>query len=153
MASLSDPLPQDTLLAGNPLAWLQVEVDRPSATITIDLWDVPADDVCAGTLLSAGAVDLRFLADPFVGADAPTGQTLDLRVDLYGVSNLVPQGHRIGVTLSSSGAIGIQGRPSDANVVVRAGESHVLLPMANGFGSTPPPMDYPPMPLGPEWTE
>lgn len=150
-AALGDPVPNDTLLAGNPMAWLHVEVDRPAATLAVDLWDVPGDDLCAGTPISFGAADLRFLADPFIGSDPPTGRTIPLRVDLTAVSHVVPAGHRLGVTLSSSGVLGVQGRPTEATVVVRAGESHLLLPMANGVGGAPPPVPYPPMPVGPEW--
>lgn len=151
-AAVTEPVAQDTLLAGNPLAWLAVEVDAPAATIAVDLWDIPGDDVCAGEAISFGAADLRYLADPFVAADVPTARALQVRVDLTAVSHVVPEGHRIGVTFSSSGALGVQGRATTAAVVLRSGESHLLLPMDAGVGGAPPVVAYPPMPLGPEWT-
>lgn len=148
---MSDPLPNTTILAGNPMAWLELEVDMPAATVAIELRDVQGDDVCDGKIISTAAADLRFLADPFTGADPPTGEPFFLRVDFYAVSQAVEKGHRLALTFSSSGEMGVSGRPTEATVTIRGGESHILLPMASGIGGVPPGTEYPPMPVGQDW--
>lgn len=149
--ALTEPLAAPATLAGNPMAWFEVEVDEPAATIAIEIWDVPEGDVCAGTILSAGAADLRYRDDPFRAADVPTGAPLGVRVDFLATSWTVPEGHRLGLTMSASGALGVWSRESTATVTVRAGASHLLLPTGAGVGGPAPAVEYPPMLLGPGW--
>lgn len=151
--AMTKPLERPALLAGNPMAWLEVRVDAPAAVIAVDVWDVPGDDVCEGEILTMGAADLRFLDDPFTGRDVPAGAPLGVRVDLYGVSHEVPAGHRLAVTFSASGGIGAQGRPTTATVEILPGASHLLVPTGAGLGAPPPDVAYPPMPLGPAWSD
>lgn len=47
--------------------------------------------------------------------------------------------------------MGVLGRPTQATVTILAGESHILLP-ATGVGGPVPEIEYPPMPVGPDWT-
>lgn len=148
-AAVSDPMPRAVRLAGSPVVWLEVEVDAPAATFAVDLWDVPGDDVCAGTLLTRGAADLRFREDPFRAKDVPLGTPLGVRIDTFAMAWEVPEGHRLAVTVSASGTLGAHGRPSDATVKILPGRSHVLLPTDAGVGDPDPGVAYPPLPLGP----
>ena len=148
--ALSEPLAADALLVGNPMAWLEVTSTSASATVAVDLWDVPGDDVCEAALLSYGAADLRFRDDPFVGRDVPVGQTLGTRIDMHAVASLVPAGHRLAVTLSSAGEHGAAGRPGVGTIALGGG-SHILLPTASGVGAPLPGIAYPPRPLDADW--
>ncbi|HET6399701.1 MAG TPA: CocE/NonD family hydrolase [Candidatus Thermoplasmatota archaeon] len=148
-AALSDPLPAATRLTGNPMAWLELRSSAPSATVAVDLWDVPGDDVCQGRLISLGAADLRFRGDPFQGADVPVGVPFGLRVDLHATAWEVPAGYRVGITFSSGGAYAAMGRPAEALIEVLPG-SHVVLPMDAGVGEDVA-RQYPGRPLGVQW--
>ena len=148
--ALSEPLAAPVALVGNPMAWLEVTSASPSATVAVDLWDVPGDDVCAGRLVSFGAADLRFRNDPFRGEDVPVGVPQGTRVDMHAAAWVVPAGHRLAVTLSAAGEHGASGRPAAGTLTV-GGASHVLLPTQDGIGAPPPPVAYPPRPMGPDW--
>ena len=148
--AMTDPLTAPVALVGNPMAWLEVTSSAPSATVAVDLWDVPGDDVCAGALVSYGAADLRFREDPFQGRDVPVGVVLGTRVDMHATAWVVPAGHRLAVTLSTAGEHGASGRPAAGTLTIGPA-SHVLLPTQDGIGATPPALEYPPRPMGPDW--
>lgn len=149
--AMTEPLDAPVTLVGNPMAWLEVELSSPSGTVAVDVWDVPGDDVCEAALVSYGAADLRFRDDPFRGTDVPVGTTLGTRIDLHATAWVVPVGHRIALTLSTAGEHGATGRPGAGAVTVR-GASHVLLPTTDEVGAPAPGLQYPPRPMGPDWS-
>ncbi len=157
---LTDPLDAPVTLAGNPLAYLQVESDQPGGIVAVDLYDLGPDARCVagdlegGTLLSRGAADLRFHEGNLQGTDFATNDPTPVRVDLINLAHTVEAGHRIAVVASGHGfgwhaaqpytpTITLQGDGTDAG-------SHIVLPVVDGtLGGSPASVDYPPRPFAP----
>lgn len=153
---LSEPVAQDTLLAGNPIAYLQLEADLPGGLVAIDLYDVPGDPgACAqSAFLGRGAADLRHHAGNFAGRDFPVGEPTPVRLDVTDFAEWLDAGHRLGVVVSWGDLLDRTGQPYTPAVTVRGdgtpGSTHVVVPVvAGGFGGAPPTLDYPPRPFVP----
>lgn len=153
VAYFSDPVEVDTLLAGNPIAYLQVSSDLPGGLVAIDLFDVPA--TCSDAVfLGRGVADLRFHDGGFTGRDFPVDTPTPVRFDITDFAEWLPAGHRLGVVLTrgdpvdrtspwAGALIGVHGDGSPES-------SHVVLPVVQGgFGGDAPTLRYPPRPFVP----
>jgi X-Pro dipeptidyl-peptidase len=150
---LSDPVAQDTLLAGNPIAYLQVESDLPGGLLALDLYAVGA--ACPGALyLGRGVADLRFHDGRFTGRDFPTGSPQPVRLDITNFAEWIPAGHRLGVVVSHGSLVDRTGQPYYPSLTLHgdgtASSSHIVLPVVQGgFGGQAPTLHYPPRPFVP----
>ncbi len=158
--SIGDPV----LLAGNPMAYLQLEADQPGGVLGIYLFALDPDDCRDSRHLSEGAADLRFHAGHLVGEDFPTGQPTWVRIDLENLAEPLQPGERLAVVLSHPEAMHAtepalawaddrharSGQPYQPLLTIHEG-SHVVLPVVEGaLGGEAPAMDYPPRPFVPE---
>ena len=154
LAYFSQPVQQDTFLAGNPIAYLQVESDLPGGLVAIDLFDVPTD--CADAVfLGRGVADLRFHDGVFTGHDFPVREPTPVRFDITDFAEWLDAGHRLGVVVSYGDPIDRTGPPYPSLITIHgdgsAASSHVVLPvLEGGFGGAAPTLDYPPRPFVPE---
>lgn len=150
---LTEPAAVDTFVAGNPIAYLQVESDLPGGLVAIDLFDVPAD--CGDSVfLGRGVADLRFHDGVFTGHDFPVGEPTPVRFDITDFAEWLPAGHRLGVVVSYGDPLDRTGPPYPSLITIHgdgtAASSHVVLPvLAGGFGGAPPTLAYPPRPFVP----
>jgi putative CocE/NonD family hydrolase len=153
LAYLSEPVMVDTLVAGNPIAYLQVESDLPGGLVAIDLFDVPAS--CADAVfLGRGVADLRFHDGVFTGHDFPVGEPTPVRFDITDFAEWLPAGHRLGIVLSYGDPIDRTAPPYPALITIHGDgtpeSSHVVVPVVQGgFGGEAPTLRYPPRPFVP----
>ncbi len=160
LAFLSEPVDQAVRLAGNPMAYLQIESSLPGGLVTVDLFAVDADGSCEDqpqgfTHMASGAADLRFHDGSYQGTDFPVGQPAPVRVDIYNEAWTLASGERLAVVISGDGWDLNQAQPYYPLVTVHGGTdaeaSHVVLPIAEGtLGGEGPVLDYPPQPFLPE---
>lgn len=156
----SDPVDRATLVAGNPMAYLQLEADQPGGIVTVDLLDVAPDAEClrvgcAGVShLSAGTADLQFHQGNYESQAFPVGEPVPVRIDLYNLAHVLDEEHRLGLVVSHGDVSDRHGQPYHPTVTVHGddgpGASHIVLPVANGtLGGDTPTLDYPPRPFLP----
>ena len=164
---MSDPVSKETLLAGNPFAYLDLGSDQPTGLFTLELFDVapgvtcpePPEEVADPQIVqfSSGAVDLAFHQGNFEAIPFPTGTTTPVRVDLDNVAYVLSEGHRLAVVVAYGGEKNVRhaASPHAPMLTVGAGageaSSHVVLPVVEGtLGGDAPTLDYPPRPFTPE---
>lgn len=96
----SDPLHEPLEILGSPVAELAVSADRPVAMVAVRLSDVQPDD--KATRMTYGLLNLTHRD----GHDAPVPLEAErvyrVRVQLNGIAQLLPVGHRIRVSVSTS---------------------------------------------------
>lgn len=168
----SDPLEAPVLMAGNPMAWLELEADGPSGLVGSYLYRIPKDAPCTdATLISWGAADLRFHAGNFMGTDFPVGQATHVRIDMEMVATHLSTGDRIVVLVThpgpyedrdtedlervqphGPGSAGRSGQPAFPLITLHATRleqsSHLRLPLVEGtLGGAALDMTYPPRPF------
>lgn len=156
---LSEPVDTPIRLAGNPLAYLDLESTLPGGLVTVDLFAVASDGGCqdepAGfTHMASGAADLRFHQGNYVGEDFPVDQPTPVRVDLYNEAWTLEPGERLAVVVSGEGWDINQAQPYYPVITLHGGTdgeaSHVVLPVAEGtLGGQAPTLAYPPQPFLP----
>ena len=152
------PVENDTMLAGNPMAYLRITSDRPGGLVAAHLYDVAPGWPCASPSaglrrLGAGVADLRFHAGNFRGKDFPTGQPTPIRVDITNFAEVLPTGHSLGVLVSYGDPLDRFGQPFAPQITVHADgatASHLVLPIVDGsLGGAAPTLTYPPRPFVP----
>jgi len=147
---MSKPVEHDALIAGNPMAYLELTSDQPGGLVAIDVYHVGPDGLCDDpVLVSWGGADLRHYDGTGNGKPFPTGTETGIRIDLVGRAHPVEAGDRLAVVVSGIGALGYLGPPYSPNLDL-SGKSHVVLPLVEGsLGGQEPGAEYPPRPRVP----
>lgn len=123
----SDPLEERLELLGAPTVELSLSADRPVAMVAVRLSDVAPDD--AATRVSYGVLNLNH----FDGADNPQplepGQKQTVTVQLNGLAQSFPAGHRLRLSISTSYWPVVWPSPEKFRLTVDPNESSLLLPI------------------------
>src|SRR5690625_198566 len=114
-------------LLGAPVVELDVSVDRPIAQVIVRLSDVAPDG--SATRISYGVQNLTHLD----GADEPRrlepGQRYTVRVQLNGMAQSLPPGHRLRVAVSTSYWPVVWPPPEPVQLTVHPASSRLILPV------------------------
>lgn len=150
---------QETLLAGNNWALLDVESNLPGGQIAAFLIAIeegglgcsPLGEGAGGTrFLGMGAADLRHHAGNYVGTGFPVGTPTEVRIDINNFAEVLHVGERLGLVLAYGDAT-VDG-PNDywPQLTIHEGKSHLVVPLVSGDidGSDPWP-EYPLRPFDP----
>lgn len=144
---VSAPMHEDILIAGNPMAYLELTSDQPGGIVAIDLHEVGPNGACDNEeRFSIGGADLRHLDGTGTGGAFPTGQKTGVRIDLYGTARVIEAGNRIAAIISADGEFEYRGSPYQPFIAVGA-DSHIVLPLVEGtVNGEQPSIAYPPRP-------
>ncbi len=148
---LSDPMPTDVVLAGNPWAYLELESTQPGGLISLYAYEVGADGGCGDDFrrMTFGAADLRHHEGNYAGQDFPVASPTGVRVDMTNLVERVAEGNRIAVVASYSDAGHYETVPFEPVLTVH-GDSHIVWPVLEGeMGGDLPGVDYPTRPFVP----
>lgn len=141
------PLAKPVTIAGNPFAYLHLDVDQPGGIVTLNLLDLAGDPCQGATQVSHGAADLRFAHGNWRAQPPPTDHGFDLRIDLSAIGHVVPAGHRLAL-LASYGPPLDHAEPYLPTVTL-GGASELVVPLTAGtLGGAAPQHAYPPRPFG-----
>lgn len=123
----SDPLEERLELLGAPTVELSLSADRPVAMVAVRLSDVAPDD--AATRVSYGVLNLNHYA----GADNPQplepGEKQTVTVQLNGLAQSFPAGHRLRLSISTSYWPVVWPSPEKFRLTVDPNESSLMLPI------------------------
>ena len=123
----SDPLEERLELLGAPTVELSLSADQPVAMVAVRLSDVAPDD--AATRVSYGVLNLNH----FAGADNPQplegGQKQTVTVQLNGLAQSFPAGHRIRLSISTSYWPVVWPSPKKFRLTVDPNASSLVLPV------------------------
>ena len=114
-------------LLGAPVVELDVSVDQPIAQVIVRLSDVAPDG--SATRISYGVQNLNHLN----GADNPQplqpGERYTVRVQLNGMAQSLPPGHRLRVSVSTSYWPVVWPAPEPVQLTVHPASSRLILPV------------------------
>lgn len=123
----SDPLDERLELLGAPTLELRLSADQPVAMVAVRLSDVAPND--AATRVSYGVLNLNH----FAGADNPQplepGQKQTVTVQLNGLAQSFPAGHRLRLSISTSYWPVVWPSPEKFRLTVDPNESSLILPI------------------------
>ncbi|WP_026535128.1 CocE/NonD family hydrolase [Arthrobacter sp. H14] len=148
----SDRLPERLELLGAPMVELTLSADRPIAMVAVRLSDVAPDD--EATRVSYGLYNLTH----YNGSDDPRplkpGEPQTVKVQLNGMAQSFPAGHRLRLALSTSYWPVVWPSPEPVRLTVHPGNSFLVLPVrpatADDDGPVPSfgePEGAPPIPV------
>ena len=122
----TDPLPERLELLGQPVVELTLAANQPVAMVAVRLSDVAPDD--AATRVSYGLLNLNH----FSGSDDPQpltpGEFRTYRVQLNGLAQSFPAGHRLRVSISTSYWPVVWPSPEPVRLTVDPNASALVLP-------------------------
>lgn len=168
LAYISDPLTEDSVIAGNPVAHLRISSDLPGGLVTIKLLDLAPDWKCGSALegepgerpyhpisgvrvVTQGAADLRFNEGNFVARPFPVGVPTDVRIDLNDIAMTIPAGHMLAATISygeTHSEYSSHGFYPQVTVHEGPDASQLVLPVIEGdLGGVKPKGNYLPRPF------
>lgn len=123
----SDPLPERLEVLGAPLVELLLSSDRPVAMVAVRLSDVAPDG--EATRVSYGICNLNHHG----GSDTPQplqpGERHKVTVQLNGMAQSFPAGHRLRISLSTSYWPMVWPSPEPVRLTVDPGQSTLILPV------------------------
>ena len=155
---MTRPVTKRTVIAGNPMAYLDLTADQAGGGLQVTLHDVAPDFTCgndparrspAGARkLTVGGADLRFHhggydARPFGGGH--------VRVDIANLATVLEPGDRLAITVSYGDPIEFAEVGHAPRITVhsgpRADSSQLVVPvLEGGFGGREPKTRFPPRP-------
>lgn len=156
---VSSPVQTPTTIAGNPMAYLQLESDQSGGVVGLDLVDLGPDVTCASaasdtefpwTAITSGAADLQFYNGNLQPQQFPTGTTTPVRVDFYNQAWTLQPGHRLGLNIDNGPSAYVAGTWTPNLRLHGDGTlgSHLVLPIVEGtLGGLPTGFDYPARPF------
>lgn len=166
LMSVSDPLPEAVVLAGNPHAYLSVSSDQPAGFLGVSVLAIPEHggtchawpaDTLDGTppwqrMVAWGIADLRHHQGNLVAQDFPVGEPTKVRIDLTNTAMSVPAGARLAVFIYHGDSTRTTNRGWYPNLTIHgdggSSASHVVLPFVEGtLGGKRPTLRYPPRPF------
>ncbi|MGO1549268.1 MAG: CocE/NonD family hydrolase C-terminal non-catalytic domain-containing protein, partial [Nesterenkonia sp.] len=123
----TDPLTERVELLGSPTVELALSADRPVAMVAVRLSDVGPDD--AATRISYGLYNLNHTQ----GSDNPQplepGERQTVRVELNGMAQSLPAGHRLRVSVSTSYWPVVWPSPEKVTLTIDPMQSSLTLPV------------------------
>ncbi|GAA2032096.1 CocE/NonD family hydrolase [Yaniella flava] len=123
----SEPLPERLELLGSPEVELSISADQPVAMVAVRLSDVAPDD--SATRVSYGVLNLNHYA----GSDNPQplepGAAQQFRVQLNGLAQSFPAGHRVRIAVSTSYWPVVWPSPEPVRLTIDPNESALVLPV------------------------
>ncbi len=123
----SEPLDAPVELLGSPSAELSVSVNRPVAMVAARLIDVAPDG--KATRITYGMLNLCHREGHEHPSEVPVGEPMRVSVRLNGVAQIVPEGHRLRLALSTSYWPLAWPPPEPVQMTVYPEESTVVLPL------------------------
>jgi putative CocE/NonD family hydrolase len=123
----TDPLDERCEILGAPAVELDVAADRPVAMIAARISDVAPDG--RATRVSYGLLNLTHRSRDDAPEPVEPGEFQRVRVQLNGVAQAFPPGHRIRLSLSTSYWPLAWPPPEPAALTVRTGSSCLVLPV------------------------
>lgn len=156
---MTEPFAEETLLAGNPFALLDVESTLPGGQVAVFVIAVEEGGLGCSALgegaggtrfLGMGAADLRHHAGNYVGQDFPVGTPTQVRVEVNDFAEVLQPGERLGLVLAY-GDNTVDG-PNDywPTLTIHEGKSHLVVPVVSGgLPSAEPWAEYPLRPFDP----
>jgi uncharacterized protein len=113
-------------LAGRPVVRLRVSVDQPTALVAVRLTDVHPGGT--SERLSYGVLNLCHRDGHDAPSDLHPGVAYDIEVELKGIAQTVPVGHRLRLAISTSYWPMIWPSPVPATITVHEQQSRLELP-------------------------
>jgi uncharacterized protein len=152
------PVTERTVIAGNPMAYLDLGADQTGGGFQVMLFDVGPDFACDATgraptgvrELTIGGADLRFHRGNFDPQPFTGGH---VRVDIANLATVLEPGHRLALTVSSGDPVEYLEAGHAPRITVRSGPradaSQLVVPvLEGGFGGRRPTVEFPPRPAG-----
>ena len=130
------PVPAPIHIAGRPIVRLRVSADRPQALVAVRLNDVHPDGT--SERLSYGLLNLCHRNGHDRAQDLEPGVPYDIEVELKGIAQTVPIGHRLRVSISSSYWPMIWPSPHPVTLTVHENASLIELPVHATVRPSPP---------------
>lgn len=124
---LSDPLPERVEILGAPTVALRFASDKPLALVSVRLNDVAPDG--ASTRVGIGMLNLTHRNGSEFPEPMIPGQMTEATVEMEDVACAFPAGHRLAVSISTTYWPIAWPSPEAATLTIRAGESHLTLPV------------------------
>jgi uncharacterized protein len=134
----SDPLEQDTDLAGAPVVYLTLSADQRQAQVAVRLNHLHADG--ASTRITYGLLNLTHRDSHAAPAPLTPGEPVQVTVTLDHIAYRVPRGDRIAVAVSSAYWPMIWPSPQTTTLTISAGRVDLpVRPTARGDDTVFPP--------------
>jgi predicted acyl esterase len=152
---MTDPVRRRTVVAGNPVAYLDLESDQDGGALQVTLHDVGPDFSCSEAglprdvrTLTFGGADLRFHKGNFAPEPFSDGH---VRVDIANLAAVLEPGHRLALTVGYPDPAEYISLTTAPSISVRTGPrpdaSQLLVPVVEGgFGGRPPRAEIPARP-------
>ena len=123
----TDVLSKPLKLVGRPIVYLRVAADKPQAFVAVRLNDVRPDG--SVSRISYGLLNLTHRRSHAKPAKLKPGEFYNVRVELNELGQIVPRGHRLRVSVSTSYWPIVWPSPESATLTVDAAGSKVELPV------------------------
>lgn len=120
-------LAEDVEILGRPTVELELSSDKPQAMVAVRISDVAPDD--RATRITYGLLNLTHRdghADP---EPLIPGKRYKVEVQLNGIAQIVPKGHRLRLAISTSYWPLAWPAPQSAQLTIYHGKSHLRLPL------------------------
>jgi putative CocE/NonD family hydrolase len=138
----TDELVERCEILGAPAVELDVTADEPVAMLAARLSDVAPDG--RATRVTYGLLNLSHRDGSAQPRPLEPGERCSVRIQLNGVAQAFPPGHRIRLSLSTSYWPLAWAPPKPVRVTVRTGSSRLILPVRPGVEAD----EVPPRPFG-----
>ena len=123
----SEPLAEDLEILGEPVVELEVAADREVAMVAVRLSDVAPDD--KATRVTYGLSNLTHHESSVHPSHLEPGQRYRVKVKLNDIANVIPAGHRLRLSLSTSYWPLAWPPPEPVRLTVAGGASTLELPV------------------------
>ncbi|GAA1139191.1 CocE/NonD family hydrolase [Nesterenkonia lutea] len=123
----TSPLEEPLEILGLPRVALEVSADRPVAQLAVRLSDVAVNG--EATRVTYGVLNLTHREDSEHPTPLEPGETYPVEVQLNGIGQSFPAGHRLRISISTSYWPLIWPAPEAATVTLRTGGSALYLPV------------------------
>jgi len=156
----TDPVANETLLAGNPFAVLDISSNLPGGQLAVFLIAIEAGGLGCNALgegsggsrfLGMGAADLRHYAGNYVGTDFPVDTPTPVRIEINNMAEVLKPGERLGLVVAFGDSTIDGPNPYSPVLTIHEGKSHVVVPVRSGdLPSADAWSQYPPRPFDPQ---
>ncbi|MDA3869455.1 MAG: CocE/NonD family hydrolase [Gammaproteobacteria bacterium] len=123
----TEPLTQDLEMLGAAVLELELSADRPVAMIAVRLSDMQPDNKV--TRVTYGILNLTHRESDANPSPLEADKVYSVRIQLNGVAQIFPLGHRIRISLSSSYFPLAWPSPQSTQLKIHTGNSRLMLPV------------------------